>query len=309
MTARIALATAAEFPDLDEETRLLVATLQRRGLEAGPAVWTDPAVDWAGYDLVVVRCTWDYHSQRSRFLDWAAHVSSVTRLANPEPVLRWNTDKTYLRDLTGAGLPVVRTWWLEPGDSFTIPAAGEYVVKPAVSAGSRDTNRWLAREHDEQASAHVTALLDAGRTVMVQPYLASVDTYGETAMLYLGNAFSHAIRKGPLLEPGMEFVATAYKEETVEPRDPTDAEREVAEAVLDSLDSLDSFDAVPGGRAGLTYARVDLVPDDDGRPTLLELELTEPSMFLDLDRAGGAEATERFAAAIGDLLAADGVAP
>jgi glutathione synthase/RimK-type ligase-like ATP-grasp enzyme len=304
VTARIALATAAEFPDLDEETRLLVATLQHRGLEAGPAIWTDPGVDWAAYDLVVVRCTWDYHSQLPRFLDWAAHVASVTRLANPEPVLRWNTDKTYLRDLTGAGLPVVRTWWLEPGDTFTLPAAGEYVVKPAVSAGSRDTNRWVAREHDEHATEHVTSLLDAGRTVMVQPYLASVDSYGETAMLFLGDRFSHAIRKGPLLEPGMEFVSSAYKEETVEPRDPTDAEREVAEAVLDALDPF-----VAGGRGALTYARVDLVPDDDGRPTLLELELTEPSMFLDLDRAGGAEATERFAAAIGDLLAADGVTP
>ena len=298
MTARLALATAAEFPDLDEETRLLVATLQGRGLEAGPAVWTDPNIDWSGYDLVVVRCTWDYHSQLPRFLDWAGHVASVSRLANPEAVLRWNTDKTYLRDLTEAGLPVVRTWWLEPGDDFTMPAAGEYVVKPAVSAGSRDTNRWVAQEHDEQASAHVSSLLDAGRTVMVQPYLASVDTYGETAMLYLGNRFSHAIRKGPLLEPGMEFVSSAYKEETVEPRDPSDAEREVAEAVLDALDPF-----VAGGRASLTYARVDLVPDDDGGPTLLELELTEPSMFLDLDRADGAAATERFAAAIEARLA------
>jgi glutathione synthase/RimK-type ligase-like ATP-grasp enzyme len=295
VSTRIAMATAAEFPDLDEETRLLVATLQRRGLDAGPAIWTDPAVDWAGYDLVVVRCTWDYHSQLPRFLDWAEHVASVTRLANPEPVLRWNTDKTYLRDLAGAGVPVVRTWFLEAGDPFTIPAAGEYVVKPAVSAGSRDTNRWVAREHDEAATAHVTSLLDAGRTVMVQPYLTSVDTDGETAMLYLGDAFSHAIRKGPLLEAGMEFVSTAYKQETVEPREPSDAEREVAEAALDALDT---FTEVPRGRRGLTYARVDLVPDDDGRPTLLELELTEPSMFLDLDRAHGAEATERFAAAI-----------
>jgi glutathione synthase/RimK-type ligase-like ATP-grasp enzyme len=300
VSTRIAFATAAEFADLDPETRLLAATLQRRGLEAGPAVWTDPAVDWAGYDLVVVRCTWDYHSQLPRFLDWAAHVASVTRLANPEPVLRWNTDKTYLRDLSGAGVPVVRTWFLEPGDDFTVPAAGEYVVKPAVSAGSRDTNRWVAREHDEPASAHVSSLLDAGRTVMVQPYLASVDTHGETAMLYLGDSFSHAIRKGPLLEPGMEFVTGAYKEETVEPREPSDAEREVAEAVLDALDT---FAEVPGGRRSLTYARVDLVPDDDGRPTLLELELTEPSMFLDLDRADGAEATERFAAAIEARLA------
>jgi hypothetical protein len=290
---RIAIATAAEFADLDEETRLLVPVLEGAGSTVVPAVWTDGDVDWASFDLVLVRSAWDYHERLPEFLDWARRVSAVSRLANPEPVIRWNTDKTYLRDLAGAGLPVVRTSWLAPGDAFTAPAAGEYVVKPAVSAGSRDTNRYVAGEHDRRAAGHVTGLLDAGRTVMVQPYLASVDTYGETAMLYLGDTFSHAIRKGPLLEPGMELVSSAYKPETVEQRRPSDAERAVAEAVLDSLDAW-----LPGGRGSLTYARVDLVPDDDGRPTLLELELTEPSMFLDFDGHGGADATARFAAAI-----------
>jgi hypothetical protein len=293
VSTRVAIATAAEFADLDEETRLLVPVLERAGSTVVPAVWTDGAVDWASFDLVLVRSTWDYHERLPDFLDWAQRVSAASQLANPEPVIRWNTDKTYLRDLTGAGLPVARTSWLEPGDAFTVPAAGEYVVKPAVSAGSRDTNRYVAGDHDELATAHVAALLDAGRTVMVQPYLAAVDTHGETAMLYLGDQLSHAIRKGPLLEPGMELVSSAYKPESVEAREPSDAERAVAEAVLDALDGL-----VPGGRASLTYARVDLVPDDDGRPTLLELELTEPSMFLDFDGRGGADATVRFAAAV-----------
>ncbi len=48
------------------------------------------------------------------------------------------------------------------------------------------------------------------------------------------------------------------------------AELAVAERVLA---------AVPGG-ADLLYARVDLLPGPDGLPVLLELELTEPSLFL-----------------------------
>jgi hypothetical protein len=298
---RIAIATAAEFAELDEETRLLVPVLERAGSTAVPAVWTDPDVDWAAFDLVLVRSAWDYHERLADFLDWARRVSAVSRLANPEPVIRWNTDKTYLRALAGAGLPVVRTWWLEPGDAFTVPAAGEYVVKPAVSAGSRDTNRYVAGVHDELAAGHVQTLLDAGRTVMVQPYLGAVDRHGETALLYLGDKLSHAIRKAALLEPAMELVSSAYKPETVERREPSDAERAVAESVLDALDAW-----LPGGRGSLTYARVDLVPDDDGRPTLLELELTEPSMFLDFDGSGGADATVRFAAAIQARLGAAG---
>ena len=293
MTARIAIATAAEFPDLDEDGPVLLAALAERGFAAEPAVWTDPDVDWSAYGLVAVRSTWDYQNRRDEFVGWAHRVAAVTRLVNPAPVLEWNTAKTYLRDLVGAGLPVVPTDWKVPGDDFTPPAHGEYVVKPAVSAGSRDTNRYRAGEHDELAVTHVRELLAAGRTVMVQPYLDAVDTAGETALLFSGGSFSHAIRKGPLLTPAMEPVAGAYKEEQIQPREPSDDEREVAERVLDAL-----ADVSPARREELAYARVDLVPGPDGEPTLLELELTEPSMFLIHDAADGAKAAARLADAL-----------
>lgn len=293
MTARIALATAAEFPDLDEDGPVLLAALAGLGYAAEPAVWTDQDVDWSTYDLVVVRATWDYAPRRDEFVAWAHRVATVTRLANPAPVIEWNTDKTYLRALAGAELPVVPTDWLEPGDAFAAPVQGEYVVKPAVSAGSRDTNRYRAGDHDELAVAHVRDLLAAGRTVMVQPYLHEVDSAGETALLFTGGEFSHAIRKGPLLTAAMDPVAGLFKEEQIVARDPTRREREVAEAVLDALATV-----APADRAALPYARVDLVPGTDGEPTLLELELTEPSMFLVHDGAGGDVAAGRFASAI-----------
>ena len=107
MPSRIALATCAEFPDLDAEGPLLMAALSGLGMHAEPAVWTDPDAAWSSYDAVVVRSTWDYHQRRDEFLEWADRVATVTRLANPADVLRWNTDKTYLRELSEAGLPVV----------------------------------------------------------------------------------------------------------------------------------------------------------------------------------------------------------
>jgi hypothetical protein len=293
VTTRIALATAAEFPDLDEDAGVLLPALSAAGLEAEPAVWTDDGVDWSSYDLVVVRSTWDYHERHAEFLDWARRVESVTRLANPADVLTWNTTKTYLRTLQEAGLPVVPTDWLDPGDVFVVPEVGEYVVKPAVSAGSRDTNRYLAGDHDEVAVAHAQGLLGAGRTVMVQPYLDQVDTYGETALFFFAGELSHAVRKGPLLTPAMVLVSGAYKPETIEPREPTGAEREAAERILDALATV-----APAPRDQLVYARVDLVPGPDGQPVLLELELAEPSMFLVHDGTRGAASAERFAAAI-----------
>jgi hypothetical protein len=293
VTTRIALATAAAFPELDEDAPVLLAALADEGLDAGPAVWTDEGVDWSSYDLVVVRSTWDYHERLDDFLAWARRVESVTTLANSADVLAWNTTKTYLRTLQEAGLPVVPTDWLDPGDVFVVPEVGEYVVKPAVSAGSRDTNRYLAGDHDELAVAHAQGLLAAGRTVMVQPYLDQVDSHGETALFFFAGEFSHAVRKGPLLTPAMELVSSAYKPETIEPREPSPAEREAAEQILDALAAV-----APVSREHLVYARVDLAPGPSGDPVLLELELAEPSMFLVHDGTAGAESAKRFAAAI-----------
>jgi hypothetical protein len=294
VTARIALATAAEFPDLDDDGPVLLAALSSLGISAEAVVWTEPGVDYSRYDLVVVRSTWDYHDQLEEFLAWAGRVAAVTPLANAAQVLDWNTHKTYLRDLGALGLPVVDTTWLDPGDTFTVPAAGEYVVKPAVSAGSKNTNRYVAGDHDDRATRHVRSLLDAGRTVMVQPYLDAIDTAGETALLYFGGEFSHAVRKAPLLEPGMPFVTAAFKPESMQPREGTPAELAVAGRFLDAVQST----GAGVSRRDLLYARVDLVPGADGSPVLLELELAEPSMFLTLDGSDGADSAARFAAAI-----------
>ena len=272
---------------------MLIGALGRQGVHAEPAVWTDPGVSWSSYAAVVVRSTWDYFRRRDEFLEWADRVEAVTRLANRADVLRWNTDKTYLRELTEAGLPVVETTWLHPGDEFVVPSDGEYVVKPAVSAGSNDTNRYVAGTHDELATEHASQLLREGRVVMVQPYLHEVDTAGETALLFFGGEFSHAIRKEALLQQAMESVEGAYRPETISARQPTDAYRETAERVLDTVSELRRWP-----REQLTYARVDLVPGPGSEPTLLELELAEPSMFLQDDQG----AADRFAGVIADLV-------
>jgi hypothetical protein len=229
--------------------------------------WDDPAVDWAAFDLAVVRSCWDYAGRLEEFLGWA---ETVPRLANPVEVLRWNTDKVYLRDLERAGLPVVPTVW-DPSAADDLPDAPEWVVKPSVSAGSRDTARW---DTPPAVLAHVAELTGAGRTAMVQPYLTSVDDLGETAMLFIGGGFSHAVRKGPLLAPGEGVRQDRNSRGDLRPVAPTPAQREVAQAVFDAVPGLVGVDGAP------LYARIDLVQDADGRPVVLELELTEPSLFL-----------------------------
>ncbi|MER7331566.1 MULTISPECIES: hypothetical protein [unclassified Micromonospora] len=286
---RVALVTCADLPDLEADDRLVLDPLARHGVTAEPVVWDDPTADWAGYDLAVLRSPWDYMPRRDEFVAWAA---AVPALANPADVVRWNTDKRYLAELSAAGVPTVPTTWVEPGQSWQPPAdSGEYVLKPSISAGSQDTGRYdLADpEHRELAVAHVRRLAAAGRVTMVQPYLAAVDTVGETALLFLagpdGLAYSHAIRKGPMLTGPDLGVEGLYKPEEITPRTATPEQLAVAERALA---------AVPGGPERLLYARVDLIPGPDGASILVELELTEPSLFL-----GYAEgAADRLAGAI-----------
>lgn len=267
MSGRLALATSERGLRLDPDLPIAARALRASGFAVDLVRWDDEAEDWDRYDLAVVRSCWDYAWRREEFLAWAA---AVPRLRNTVEVLRWNTDKTYLRDLEKAGLPVVPTVW-DPETPGDLPDADEWVVKPSVSAGSRDTARWA---DPGEALAHAGHLVGAGRAAMVQPYLARVDDAGETALLFLGGRFSHAVRKGPLLARGEGVRNDRDSRGDLRPVEATGEQRELARAVLATVGDL-----VPGAPPPL-YARIDLVPDAGGRPVLLELELTEPSLFL-----------------------------
>lgn len=280
----MALATCRALPGGDEDADVLLAATGTAGLDADWRVWDDPAVDWDSYDLVVIRSTWDYVPRRHDFAAWAA---SVPRLANPADVVAWNTDKTYLRELAEAGLPVVPTAWLtaSSGSSDEWPSWSDLVVKPTVSAGARDTARYGPSEQD-RARDHAARLLSAGRAVMIQPYLAGVDTEGESALVYVGGDYSHSLRKAAVLRPGDEAETDElYRPEEIVERKAAAGELELAERTLA---------AVPGGAERLLYARVDLLPGSDGEPVVVEVELAEPSLFL-TEAPGSAD---RFAAAI-----------
>lgn len=309
MKLRIALVTAREALALDEDMPVLRAAMLAAGVEADTPCWDDASVDWSNYDAALLRSTWDYVERIDEFLAWSERCASQTRLLNPPPVVRWNTDKHYLAVLAAAGVPVVPTRFVEAGmDSareFAAFLAGgaqacpvgstgdfvEYVVKPAIGAGSRDAARF-GRDATGPALEHLQRLLGAGRSAMLQPYLDRVDEDGETAVLYLGGEFSHAVRKGPLLRAGAGLVEGLFAPEDIRSRQPDAAELAVAAAAYRAI----PFEAP-------AYARIDLIRSASGDPVVLELELTEPSLFL-AHAPGSAERLARHL--VQRLPAADG---
>lgn len=281
----VLLATCALLPDGDEDAPLLDRALRRHGLDARWVAWTDEAEPWDDA-LVVLRSTWDYTARRPRFLDWVRRLPAVH---NGADVVVWNSDKTYLRDLRDAGVPIVPTAFVAPGEPVVFPDAGEFVVKPSVGAGSRGAGRFTAAETAD-ARDHAAALHAAGRTVLVQPYLAEVDTAGETALVYVDGRYSHAIRKGPMLPAGTVHALDGdalFVGENITPRTPAEADLAAGDAVLAHLRERFGADQL--------YTRVDLLPSAAG-PVVIEVELVEPSLFLGF--AGGDGAADRLAAAV-----------
>jgi glutathione synthase/RimK-type ligase-like ATP-grasp enzyme len=263
--------------NVDPDWPLLWAALDEVDLAGVHCVWDDERVDWDRFDLTVVRSTWDYSNRRDDFLAWAANVP---RLFNPYDVLEYSSDKHYLADLGEAGHRIVPSFFCDVGEAPVFPT-GDFVVKPCVGAGSVDAERFGADEL-EQASAHVRSLHERGRDVLIQPYVSSVDEFGERALVFIDGGFSHAMTKGPMLNtPAAQRDALFRLEQMKNAQAEPDA-LVFAERVLGDLEWRD-----------LLYARVDLVRDDHGW-ILMELELVEPFLFLQFEP----EAARRLALGI-----------
>lgn len=259
-------------------------------------VWSDPGVRWDRYDAVVVRSTWDYLDHLDAFCAWLDRVGALGTLHNPAEVIAWNLDKRYLVDLAEAGVPVVPTTVCETGrqvDEALAGEPGEVVVKPVVSAGSRATGRFAAG--DVAARELAVSVLEEGTPVMVQPSVASVAAVGEVSTLVFGGEASHTVRKGPLLALGGGLVGGTYTQRLT-PEVLTPSQRAVVASTASAVHRLVSQRF--GVDEPLLYARFDVVTLDDGTEAVLEVELAEPSFFLEVDPA----AAGRFAAVLARRL-------
>lgn len=295
----LALVSVAAAHPLDEDLVPLSAALDAAGIAHRIVYWDDAFVNWGSFSAAVIRSPWDYIDKLPEFLAWAARVSEQTVLLNPLNVIESNTDKHYLDVLAKQGIHTVPSRFIEPEqhaedglqaflDEF---AHAEFVVKPAVGAGSKDAQRY-GREETEAALMHIHRLQFKNRSVLLQPYLSKVDDAGETALLFFNGVYSHAIRKGPLLKRNEGPTDLLFAPEQIIARAPSDDEHKLAQHVVAALPGLFQLDGP------LAYARIDLLLDEDGKPCLLELELTEPSLFFNY--ADGA--AERFVEALKSRL-------
>ncbi len=268
---KVGLATSEKFPELWSDDQLLQAALVRRGIDARPVVWNDPGVDWSSFSLVVVRSMWDYHRHYPEFLRWVDGLPKELVLLNDRTTVRWNSHKGYLRDLARRGIPTVPTLWGSELASVTEalrdrawPVA---VLKPAVGANAEGAV--VVRSEDPSAAESSFLELRRAGEVLVQPYVRAVDGPGERSLVVLDGRFSHAVLRTSRLAAG-----SALRDG--DPLTPAPQELELAERVVAGIDPRP------------LYARVDLVPGEANGPSLMELELIEPLLYLST-RPGSAD--------------------
>ena len=269
---KLRIATCVTLPEVDVDAAPLAIALAAAGFDAQLVAWDDPAADWDAPIPTIVRSTWNYALDLGRFLAWIDRVAASAPVFNPRDVIRDNVNKRYLLALAARDVPVVPTTLVERGATINLASftAARIVIKPEVGAGSLGAR--VFAPSDPAALLHLAALTADG-AALVQPYLDSVDDYGERSLVWIDGELSHAIRKSPRFAGDDEQVTGPF---TI-----AADERAVALAALAPY-------------TDLLYGRVDLARDASGQPRVMELELVEPSLFF----ARQPGSADRFAAAL-----------
>ena len=263
---KIALATCAELPGWEVDDQPLIESLQSKGATVAFPIWNDAHVDWEQFDITVIRTTWDYHLKKNEFVAWC---NSVPRLFNNAAIVSWNTHKSYLRELSKQGVAIAPTVWIETGEKIDAARTMEQFktdrgfIKPQVGACASDTLRFTL---DNVKEAQVFLDSQLHQDMMMQPYIASVETEGELSAIFIDGTLSHGVQKIPVA--GDYRVQDDFGASDMPYTFTRSEVREMNKTLL----------AVPDN-ASLLYARFDYLRSDEGTLLLNELELVEPSLF------------------------------
>jgi len=265
------------YPDPDAAP--LQAALGAFGARSTLVAWDDPDVDWDSFSHILISSTWDSVDRPAEYLSWARRVTALSTLVNPSAVIEWGLDKVHQRDLAAAGVPVIPTVWVGPDEDWSALPMGEFVVKPSVSAGGRETARYAPG--DRGALDQVKALQERGQTVMVQEYVASIDDRGEVDLIFLDGTFSHAVAKMPVLRVGEGVVERPWERMAwAGLTSPSGGQRAVAERTMTIV--AERVGSLP------VDSRVDLVSGCAGEPLLLEVEVVDPNLSFDMEHSAAA---------------------
>ena len=254
--------------DILDDDELIIQALAERGLSVIRADWADPDYDWSKAKIAIFRTTWDYFERFEEFMKWLNKMKNIVHFINPIELIMWNLDKHYLQDLSNKGVNITDTKFVESGEQTTLSklfhdaAWTDAILKPAVSGSARHTYR--LSENNLADHEAIFQRLIAKESMLLQPFQNSVLKRGEVALMYFDGNYSHAILK--VAQPG-DFRVQSEFGGTVHNYTPT------AEEVILGEKTIQACSPIP------TYARVDIIEDNNGIAAVMELEIIEPELW------------------------------
>lgn len=283
---KLAILTCERLPDLLPSDKPLITLLAEKGIQAAPAIWNDKTIDWAGFDALLFRNTWDYYQLETEFNHWLSQIQTLgIKTLNPIETIQQNKHKFYLCGLQAKGIKIVPTQFINKTNQLNLSASWpkswkKAVIKPAFSAGSYLTEVFEKEKVDEINQKY--ASIAQTKELLFQQYIPEIETLGETSFIFFDKKFSHAVNKKPVKGDFRVQVQFGGEYSLVNPPD----------NILQTAESIIATYNEP-----LVYARVDGVIVN-GSFKLMEVELIEPDLYFSLKP----NALTTFAAAIAKNL-------
>jgi glutathione synthase/RimK-type ligase-like ATP-grasp enzyme len=250
------------------EDKLIIDALEAKGLKVCRTNWDNPDFDFTTTKYVLFRAIWDYFDRFPEFSKWLKETSQKTKMLNPAEQIVWNMDKHYLRDLEANGVNIVKTAFVEIGDTRTLKQAivdsgWEHVIlKPAVSGGARHTYKIKPGESDQHEAIFKELITE--EAMLIQPFINNIMEKGEVSFMVFGGKYSHAVLKKA--KAGDFRVQDDYGG-TIHKYEASPEEIEFVQNVMDKCKT------VP------VYGRVDVTWDNEDHLALVELEIIEPELW------------------------------
>tara|TARA_B100000809_G_scaffold172348_1_gene169631 strand:- start:7640 stop:8536 length:897 start_codon:yes stop_codon:yes gene_type:complete len=250
------------------EDKLIIDALEAKGLKVYRTNWDNPDFDFTATKYLLFRAIWDYFDRFPEFSKWLDKVSQQTKLINPSEQIFWNMDKHYLRDLEANGINIVKTDFIEIGDTRTLKQAitdsgWEHVIlKPAVSGGARHT--YKIKPGESELHKAIFKELIAKEAMLIQPFINNIMEKGEVSFMVFGGKYSHAVLKKA---KAGDFRVQDDHGGTIHKYEASPEEIEFVQNVMAKCKTIP------------VYGRVDVTWDNEDHLALVELEIIEPELW------------------------------
>ena len=250
------------------EDKLLQEEFEKKNLRVCKKNWADKEFDWCTTKYVIFRTTWDYFERFDEFFLWIEMTKEKTIFINSLEIIKWNIDKHYLKFLQKKGINIAPTTFIEKNDCKSLSKLflkskwEKAVLKPAISGAARNT--YCITKQNYTDLEDIFYKLINKESMLLQEYLSDITLNGEISLIMIGGEYTHAVRK--TAKKG-DFRVQDDHGGKVNKYNAKESEIKFANKCLEACPYK------------TTYARVDIIYDNNNEPSLSELELIEPELW------------------------------